>query len=252
MTTHLSFWGFFHPLCRGRNMHIRVTWVCFAEVFPVAYIVICKCICKWKNMLCIWNKRGSGTSQVFIRSSGLVLGKALKLLSPQWVLILLRSLHCVTVDHVPFSGNLSILVPGHEMPYVFVILRGAGAEIRNLVGCACDSVSCRGSDLLCSRLNEVLQGLLARVCPISGVKVSTDMNNHRHIVNLSAWQGVLGTTGVGMDVAMREFPSCEECRSAPAAWTELADRSSIDFLFPYVTSHVETALTAKNKKCILF
>lgn len=49
-----------------------------------------------------------------------------------------------------------------------------------------------------------------------------------------------------MDVAMQEFPSSEECRSAPGAWTELANRSTIDFLFAYASSHVEIALTGEK------
>lgn len=141
-------------------------------------------------MLCIWDKRGSSTFLIFIRSSGLDLRKALKLFSPQGVLILLCSFHCVTVDHGLFSGNLSVLVPGHEMPYraglgAFIILWGAGVEIWNPVDCACDSFSCGGSNLLCSWLAgpaEALQGLLPRVCPVAGVKVSADMNNHGQVV----------------------------------------------------------------------
>lgn len=163
--------------------------------FPITYLVICKCLCKWRNMLCIWDKRGSSTFLICIRSSGLLLRKALKLFSLQWVLILLCSLHCVTVDHGLFSGNLSVLVPGHEVPYrvrlgAFISLRGAGAEIRSPVGCACNSFSCRGRDLLCSRITEVLQGLLLRVCPVAGVKVNADIT----VVRLS-FVGLAGSLG---------------------------------------------------------
>jgi len=48
-----------------------------------------------------------------------------------------------------------------------------------------------------------------------------------------------------MDVTMQELPSSEECRSAPGAWTELENCSTIDFLFAYASSHVEIALPRK-------
>lgn len=205
MTTHQSFFPF-HPLDRGRNVLIRITWVCFDEFFPITCIVIRKCICKWRNMLCIWDKRGSSTLLTFIRSSGLVLRKALKLFSPQGVLIFLCSLHCVIVEPGPFSGNISILVPGHEMPYrarvgAFIILWGAGVEIWKPVCCACDSFSCGGSGLLClwlARLTEGLQGLLPRVYPVAGVMVSADMNK-RGRSSFVGLAGVVGSARVGRE-----------------------------------------------------
>ena len=59
------------------------------------------------------------------------------------------------------------------------------------MGCACDSFSCGGSDLLCpwlAGLTEGLQGLLPRVCPVAGVKVSADVNNH-------GWSSSVGLAG---------------------------------------------------------
>lgn len=96
----------------------------------------------------------------------------------------------MTFDHGLFSGNVSISVPCHDMPYGarlagFVILRGAGTEMRSPVGCACDSFSCGGHGLPCSwlaRLSETLQGLLPRVCPVAGVKVSADMSNRGQVI----------------------------------------------------------------------
>lgn len=226
--------------------------------FPITCIVICKCICKWRNMLCIRDKRGSSTLLTFISSSGLVLRKALKLFSPQGVLIFLCSLHCVIVEPGPFSGNTSILVPGHEMPYrarvgAFIILWGAGVENWKAVCCACDGFSCGGSDLLClwlARLTESLQGLLPRVYPVAGVMVSAGMNKR-------GWSSFVGLAGsrrhrqnreraLPVDVAARELPSSEECRSAPGAWTELANCSTVGFLFAYASSPVEIALTGKK------
>lgn len=82
-----------------------------------------------------------------------VLRKALNLFSPQWVVILLCSIHCVIVDHGLFSGNLLILVPGHEMPCrarlsTFIVLWEDAGEIVKPVGCICDSFCCGGGDLL--------------------------------------------------------------------------------------------------------
>lgn len=78
-------------------------------------------------MVFIGDKRGLSTFLIFIRSSGMALKKVLKLFTPQSVLILLCRLHCVTVDHGGFSGNLSVLVLSHEMPHrarleAFIIL----------------------------------------------------------------------------------------------------------------------------------
>lgn len=49
-----------------------------------------------------------------------------------------------------------------------------------------------------------------------------------------------------MDVAMQDLPSSEECRSAPGVGTELANCSTIDFLFVHASSHGEIALTGKK------
>lgn len=95
-------------------MHIRIMWDCFAYLFPImTYSVICKCVCERRNVLCIGDKRGLSTFLIFIRSSEMALRKALKLFTPQSVLILLCRFHCVTVDHGGFSGNLSVLVLSH-------------------------------------------------------------------------------------------------------------------------------------------
>lgn len=190
-------------------------------------------------MLCIWDKRKSSTFLIFIRSSGLVLRKTLKLFSPYWVLNLLCSLHCVTVDHGPqiywsWSQAMKCL---SEWDSACIMLWGAGVEIQKPVGCACDSFSCGRSNLLClwlTGLTDRLQGLLLRVRPVAGIKMNTDFSSR-------AWSSSVGLAGslghcrnweraLPIDVAVQELPSSKECRSAPGAWTELAIHSTIDFL----------------------
>lgn len=82
-----------------------------------------------------------------------VFRKTLNLFSLQWVVILLCSIHCVIVDYCLFSGNVLILVPGHEMPYrarlsTFIDLWEDAGETVKPVGCICNSFCCGGRNLL--------------------------------------------------------------------------------------------------------
>lgn len=76
------------------------------------------------------------------------------------------------------------------------------------------------------------------------------MNNHSQALSV----GLAGSLGyhqsqeraLSRDVSVQELPSSEECRNAPGARTELANHSTIEFLFAFASSHLEIALTGKK------
>lgn len=74
------------------------------------------------------------------------------------------------------------------------------------------------------------------------------MNNHAQFIGLVGSLGYSQSQerALSIDVAVQEFPSSEECRDAPGAQIELANHSTIDFLFAYASSHLEIALTGKK------
>lgn len=82
------------------------------------------------------------------------------------------------------------------------------------------------------------------------VKERADMNNHSQslYVDLSGSLGYQQSweRALSIDVAVRELPSSKELRNAPGAWSELANHSTIDFLFAYASSHLEIPLAGKK------